>query len=155
VLNTKDVIGTIGRDKGKVFRITEMPAAKAEKWATRALLCLNKSGVQIPPNINGLGMVGVAILGLNIWLAGSIKFEDLEPLMDEMFVCVHVVPDPTANMLHSRPVKDEDIEEWTTRAWLRSEVIELHTGFSPAEALLKLISEITTSASSIMSTSPQ
>ena len=29
-----------GRDAGKVYRVTEMPASKLEKWAARALLAL-------------------------------------------------------------------------------------------------------------------
>ena len=32
-----------GRDQGKTFKITEMPALKAEKWATRAFLALAAS----------------------------------------------------------------------------------------------------------------
>jgi hypothetical protein len=36
------------RDKGKRFKITEMPAMKAEKWAARFFLALAKSGIDIP-----------------------------------------------------------------------------------------------------------
>jgi hypothetical protein len=40
-------------------------------------------------------------------------------------------------------VLEDDIEEVATRWWLRSEVVSVHVGFSPAEALLKLVASIT------------
>ena len=36
-----------GRDKGKTFLITELPADQAERWAIRALLALIQSGAVI------------------------------------------------------------------------------------------------------------
>lgn len=150
---TKDVMCTIGRDKGKIYRLVEMPAAQAEKWAARAILTLNKSGVQIPSNIQGLGMVGIAILGLNIFLQGNINFADVEPLMDEMLDSVKYIPDHK-NMDFVRTPIEGDIEEVATRAWLRSEVIELHTGFSPAAVLSSLISEMMTAAPSLTTPTP-
>ena len=68
------------RDAGKQFLITEMPAARAEKWAMRAMLLIKSSGERIPDNVRSLGMVGVAILGFNVFLQGNIKPEELEPL---------------------------------------------------------------------------
>lgn len=135
------------RDAGKTFLITEMPAMRAEKWAMRAFLLLKGSGERIPSNVEGLGMVGVAIIGLNVFLQGQIKSEDLEPLMDEMFTCVQIIRDPRHPEVATALVSDDDIEEVQTRLWLRSEVIRIHTGFSPAESLLKLISAIQTQTS--------
>ena len=37
-----------GRDNGKVFVLTEMPASRAESWAMRALLALMANGVEVP-----------------------------------------------------------------------------------------------------------
>lgn len=130
------------RDSGKMFLITEMPAARAEKWALRALLLLKGSGERIPDNLQGLGMVGVAILGINVFLQGSIRAEDLDPLMDEMFSCVSIVRDPRHPDVATAIVSDDDVEEVQTRLWLRSEVLRVHTNFSPAEALWRLISAI-------------
>lgn len=131
-----------GRDDGKLFLITEMPAAQAEKWAMRAFLVLKGSGERIPENVSGMGMVGIAIIGLNVFLQGTVDPAQLEPLLDEMFTCVQAVRDqrhPTA----ATAVGDY-IEEVQTRLWLRSEVIRVHVNFSPAEALSKLISVATT-----------
>lgn len=132
------------------YLITEMPAAQAEKWALRALLMLKGSGERIPDDVTGLGMVGVAILGINVFLRGNIDTNALEPLMDEMMSCVKIVRDPRKPEVATTIVSDDDIEEVQTRLWLRSEVLRLHTGFSPADALWKLISAIqTVSANSI------
>lgn len=136
------------RDAGKKFLITEMPAERAEKWGMRALLLIQNSGQQIPPNVQGLGMVGVAILGLNVFLQGTIKPDALEILMDEMMTCVQVVRDNSHPDIATPIVSDDDVEEVQTRMWLRSEVLRVHTNFSPAEALSRLISAIQTPATS-------
>lgn len=142
------------RDAGKVFQITEMLAGPAEKWAFRAALLVENSGVAIPQEVKGLGMVGISILGLNVFLNGRIDPDKLDPLMDQMFSCVKIVRDPSArdrttgDVIATELVSEDDVEEVQTRLWLRSEVLRVHTGFSPAEALSKLISAIQTQAAS-------
>lgn len=136
-----------GRDKNKHFLITEMPATQAEKWGWRALLLLRGSGERMPDNVQGLGMVGVAVLGINVFLRGEMSFTNLEPLLDEMMVCVRIVRDPRHPEVATDIVPDIDIEEVQTRLWLRSEVLKLHTGFSPADALSKLLDGIRAPAS--------
>jgi hypothetical protein len=65
-----------------------------------------------------------------------------------MFTCVKMIRDPkskdkmTGEPIASDIVSDDDIEDVQTRAWLRSEVLRVHTGFSPADALLSLIQSI-------------
>lgn len=125
---TKDVVVALeGRDKGKVFRITEMPASQAEKWATRAFLALAHSGVEVPEYVSGAGMAGIAVLGLKA--LGGVSFEEAEPLMDEMMACVTIVRDPKQPMM-AFGLMEQDTEEVSTRVLLRGEVFELHTGFS-------------------------
>ncbi len=114
-----------GRDAGKTYVLTEMPATKAEKWAARALLAMSKAGVEVP---EGAGMEAVAGLGLN--MLGNMSFEDAEILMDEMMQCVTIQPDPQKNPNFTRPLLEEDIEEVQTRFKLRMEIFALHTGFS-------------------------
>lgn len=124
-----------GRDFGKIFIITEMPASQAEKWATRALLALCKAGVDIDGATTG-GMAAFAVHGLQA--LSSIEFKDVEPLMDEMWACVKIQPgtDPSV----TRFLVEDDIEEVATRLRLRLEVFSLHTGFSLADAQSKLTS---------------
>lgn len=131
-----------GRDAGKTYLITEMTAAQAEKWALRLFVCLKGSEAAIPQSVQNLGMVGIAIVGLNAFLQAPIAPEQLEPLMDEMLACVQMCRIPSQPDLASPIVTPDDIEEVKTRLWLRSEVLELHTGFSPADALSELISTI-------------
>lgn len=114
------------RDFNKKFRLTEMPALRAERWATRLFLGLAKSGVDIPDNIQNAGMAAVAALAFKT-LSG-IDYEFAEPLLDEMLTCVRVLPDPRKPDLE-RDWIEEDFEEVTTILRLRKEVFELHTNF--------------------------
>ena len=120
-------IDTEGRDFGKTFKIIEMPATQAEKWAIRALLALAKSGVDVPDNIAHSGMAGIAAFGLKA--VGGMAFTDAEPLMDEMFGCVFFLPDPSRPQV-ARALIEDDIEEISTRIRLRKEVFGLHVNFS-------------------------
>lgn len=45
-LKTRQITIENGRDKGRVFLITEMSAAHADNWAMRALLALANSGAE-------------------------------------------------------------------------------------------------------------
>lgn len=115
------------RDKGKVFVITEMPAGKAERWATRALFALMGSGVQVPEGFENMGMAAMAEVGLRA--LGQLKWEIAEPLINEMFDCIQYMPDPSKPHVVRVLMDDSDIEEITTRVKLRAEVWKLHTGF--------------------------
>ena len=120
-----------GRDNGKVFVLTEMPASKAESWAMRALLALMASGVEVPEGFDRMGMAAMAEVGIRA-LSG-LKWEVAEPLLAEMMECVQVMPDPGKPHV-VRKLIEEDIEEIATRVKLRAEVWKLHTGFLKAVA---------------------
>jgi len=137
-------IDAANRDRGKVFLVTEMPPRQSEKWATRALLAVSRSNSSLGAEAGELadsGMAGLAAIGFRA--LSSLEFEDAEPLLDEMLSCVSFVPDPSKiDQLTQRPlcfpVAPDDIEEVSTLLALRSEVIEIHTGFSPAAFLSTL-----------------
>ncbi len=131
---TKTVIITRdGRDKGKQFELTEMSAARTEKWAARFMFAVGK-GVQIDDDIAQRGIAGVAELGLNI--LSSINPNDAMDLLDEMMLCAQIVPDPKHPHV-THPISEDDVEEITTLATLRAEIFELHTGFSFADMVSK------------------
>ena len=133
---TADItIAAEGRDKGKAFRLTEMPARQAEEWAMRALIALARSGVEIPDNIANRGLAGIAALGFTA-LRG-LGFSDAKPLLDEMMTCVMFIPDPKRPAV-VRNLVDDDIEEVGTFFQLRKEVFQLHVDFSKAVALSAL-----------------
>jgi hypothetical protein len=145
-------ISAEGRDKGRVYLITEMPATQLEKWAARALLALASSGVYIPEDVAQAGIAGIARLGLQ--MLGGIKFPEAEPLMDEMMACVQYrAIDRQHPDIPPRPLNESDIEEVATRVQLRKEWFTLHTGFSIADALSRLNSE-STSAGSLSTETP-
>lgn len=121
-----------GRDQGKVFQITEMPAAQAERWSVRALLALGRSGVEIPDTIVSAGMAGIATIGIRALF--GLRFEEAGPLLDELMTCIAAIPDPARPGI-VRPLVADDTEEVATLLQLKSEVFELHTGFSPAAIL--------------------
>ena len=139
------------RDAGRHFLISEMPAARAEKWAWRMFIALKGSGSEIPMEAARLGMVGVAVAGFNAFLRADVKPEQIEPLLDEMMTCVQVIRDPkakdktTGGPVVTAIVGDDDNREVQTIGWLRAEVLRLHTGFMLVETILKWISETKTS----------
>jgi len=112
-----------GRDKGKVFILTEVPASQAERWMTRAMLALARSGVNL--NIMTAGLEGIIVAAFQA--LAHITFEELTPLMDEMMGCIKIRRDPNhPNMVFE--ILENDIEEIVTRIKLRAEVFSLHTG---------------------------
>lgn len=119
------------RDYGKVFVLTEMPASQAESWAMRAILALIGGGVDLPEGFERLGMAGMAEVGIKA--LASLKWEVAEPLLDEMWGCVKIMPDPSKPHV-VRVLIEEDIEEIVTRIKLRAEVWKLHAGFLKAVA---------------------
>jgi hypothetical protein len=121
-------ISAEGRDHGKQFFITEMPAMQAERWATKALLALSKSKFVIPEDIAKAGLAGIAALGKEA-LAG-LSYEDAAPLLEEMLRCVKIIPDPSRPAVMRSDIEC-DIEEVSTLLTLRTEVFSLHVNFSP------------------------
>lgn len=117
-----------GRDKGKLFILTEMPASQAERWALRALSALAASGIEIPDDIASAGLAGVARLGVQAF--GGLPWEKAEPLIEEMFKCITIQPDPSKPSI-TRVLIEDDIEEVTTRLKLRIELFKLHMSFFP------------------------
>jgi len=125
--------GPDNRDGGKMFRLREMPAMQAEKWAMRAFMLVARSGVDIG-TMRGPGSGGMqelALLGVQALM--TVRYEEAEPLLDEMLQCVSIVPDPKHPEIVRRLVGDDDIEDVQTILALRNEVFKLHTGFSMAD----------------------
>jgi hypothetical protein len=127
------------RDNGRTYRITEMAAARAEKWAMRAFLAIAKSGLDVPPDLANGGMRALAFMGLHALT--NLSFQDAEPLLDEMMSCVQTVEPSLVRALTS-----DDIDEVRTRVLLRQKVLELHVGFSLADAVSKPTSAAATLA---------
>ena len=115
-----------GRDKGKVFVLTEMPASQAERWALRAFQALAKAGIDVPDNLAQMGMAGIAIAGVQA--LSRTPWQEAEPLLDEMFACIQRQPNPQKSAI-VRALVEDDIEEVPTRLKLRAELLKLHVDF--------------------------
>jgi len=134
-LKTKDVlISAEGRDYGKLFRITEMPAAQTERWGFRAFQAVAQAGVEMPANMVNAGAAAMMVVGLKA--LAVIPSVEAFALMDELMACVTIVRDK-AHLEVASPLLATDIEEVWTRLQLKDEVLEIHTGFSVAGSLQK------------------
>lgn len=123
------------RDNGKSFLITEMSADAAEQFGITAIMALLNNGAQIPDDVVGAGMAGLALAGLDA--LNSLKAETLKPLLVDMFGCVQYMPGGNFEPQKIMSGEGSQIEEWSTRLKLRAAWFELHTGFSlPAFPLI-------------------
>lgn len=127
------------RDVGKVFRIIEMDASRAERWAWRAIFAIlqgTNEDDQLPAAAAMGSTAAMAIVGLR-GLA-KINSQTALELMDEMFEqCVRIVPDPKNNKSFGieRELVESDIQEVATRLQLRWEVFDMNWGFLKPAAL--------------------
>lgn len=127
---TKLIIVDTGRDAGKHYQITEMPALQAARWADRAFLALAHSGIDVGADFSNQGIVGLVAAGVS--MLSMAKYEEIDPLFAELMDCVRIVRDPS-NPATAAPIQmDTDVEDISTVYLLRREVIQLHTSFTLA-----------------------
>lgn len=120
---TANWVAVDARDKDKVFVLTEPPAVQSEALALRLFLAAARSGVQIPDSVKDMGLVGLAIYGIE--LMGKVPYEDAKAAADFLMSCVKINEGKLV-----RDLGDDDIEEVATRLKLKREVLQLITGFT-------------------------
>ncbi len=134
---TRSFVATYGRDKGKTFIITEMPADQAERWASRALLALANGGTQLPDGVLDAGLAGLASMAgvfvMSVRALQGLEYHKVGPLLDEMMDCVQYVPAGGIPPQKLFTGENSQIEEVQTRISLRGEVLQVHTDFSLAD----------------------
>ena len=111
-----------GRDAGKKFKITEMPAFQMDRWATRALIALGKS------QKGGIAALGAMNVQDIISAFTELEFEKAEPLLQELLECCAFIKDGTSVQMKKEFV-DGVVEDWTTLFRLRVESLKLNLGF--------------------------
>lgn len=119
-------ISDAGRDKGKTFVLTEMPAVPAERWATQALSLISKAGQKLPKGSEDAGMAGLAVVPLN---ALPVLQALQDPSLDAWWECVkyqHAPKHPLQAIFQGEACQ---IEEIATVNLLRMKVLEMHIGF--------------------------
>lgn len=119
---TKEVKIEEGRDAGKVFKITEMPAFQMDRWATRALIALGKS------KKGGLAALGTMSIEDVFSALSEVDYAVTEPLLQELLECCAFVKNGQSIVL-TKDMVDGIIEDWTTLFKLRMEALVLCIGF--------------------------
>lgn len=122
-LKTKHITIEKGRDAGKQFVITEMPAAQIDNWAMRVLLALAGAGIDVAEANQGMmGLARVAFAAL-----GKIPHDVALPLLDELLDCVQIIPQGGS----PRPLdlSLNDVEDFANLWLFRKEVFNLHIDF--------------------------
>lgn len=138
MIKTIDITITFeNRDKGKRFRLKEMPAIQAERWARRALYAMLQGGFK-PDQIDIDPEAGMAALAyLPIEALARMEPTMGDQLMDEMLhTCVKAI---RTDQNHEMDLLQNEIVELATLAYLRAKVVELHSGFFWIDATLDSI----------------
>src|ERR1700761_9222144 len=103
------------RDHGRKYKLTEMPALKAERWARHAIMTMSRENLDIRAEIAALGMYGFILGGMQALAAGDV--EAVDKLMDEMLPQIQIVEEAI-----TRPIQAEgDFWEIRTIKQLRQE----------------------------------
>jgi len=149
-----------GRDAGKTYQLHEMPVRQSEWWGMRFISTLCSGNIDMPQDLIGAGLAGIAALGVRFVL-GTIGRPEMKELHDEMFdSCISFIPDPTrpleAPFMRGKngqvPMIDDDIEEQQTLRRLREEILKLHLDFFPPAVRSILETIVATAASNITDT---
>ncbi len=124
------VVSDEGRDKGKVFHITEMSSIRAEKWAMRTMRAMLMAGIPVTPEMMAGGIGSLATM--NPLAIMNVDMGEVFALGDELMTCVQIRPDKSHPELLRTPDAEGDIEEIKTRLNLKLAAYHLIVGFSPA-----------------------
>lgn len=116
------VIDDPGRDNGKAFVITELPALDIERWTVRLVLALGKNGISLPDVQADSGFAGIA--GILWVLIAQISASDAEALMATMMQGLKIDEGKIV-----RDAAGDDIEEPETLLQIRMAWVDLHAGF--------------------------
>lgn len=139
-----------GRDKGKVFLLTEMSAVQAEEWASRVLFALMATNIDLPPGFQHMGIAGMAEVGMKA--IGKIPYTEAAPLLAMMMEGIEFIPTPSKPNV-KRPLVlvgiSPDIEEVMTSVHLKFEFWKLNMGFLGAVVNLFLPEEDTSAVNSL------
>ena len=120
------------RDKELTFKITEMPAMKAEKWKIRAIMLLLSSDIEMPKGASIEEGISEFMAGGAEKLFKALSKVDVDKaitLFDEMlYDCAQLEVNRVTAAL-SEDVINSNIEDSSTLTKLRFECLKLHFDF--------------------------
>ena len=131
-LKTKTVTIEKGRDAGKTFLITEMPAIQADEWAHRLLEQAANSGVDLKNvdvlNVNTSSMSGMIEIGAAVFtILGRIPADISRQMkFDLLDRCVKIIPKSGGAR---SCVWDQEILDFQNYTTLAAQVIGIHVNF--------------------------
>nr|DAF69047.1 MAG TPA: tail assembly chaperone protein [Caudoviricetes sp.] len=131
-LKKKTVTIEKGRDKGKTFLITEMPAIQADEWAHELFYHAATAGMDLKNvnvmNLDTKSMAGMIEIGAAIGsILGRIKPEESRRLKFELLdKCVQIVPKGGQERMC---IWDQEIQDMQNFTFLAAQVIGLHLDF--------------------------
>lgn len=121
-----------GRDKGKKFLITEMPAMQADEWAHRLVYQASMSGIDLKNvdilNIDTKSMTGMIEIGAAILsVLGKIPPADSREMKFELLDrCVQIIP--TGGQPRSC-MWEQEILDFQNFMVLAAQALKVHVGF--------------------------
>lgn len=111
-----------GRDAGKTFKITELPAVQMDKWLTRLLGCFANQGL----TIYDIQEMTFAQMCASIYKIDS--DEEKERLFDELLASCSLKKEGVDIVMKGNNINGF-VEEWRTLFRLREEALKLNLGF--------------------------
>ena len=131
----KIVVISSGRDAGKKFKIREMGSIQIERWATKALMLLAGSNIDLgvdKDNLKGVeGWGNIAKAGLS--KLAEVDFEKIEPLLEDLLKCCYFLPDSNIETQLTSSNAESIIEDMSTLFKLRQEAFGIHFDFFQKE----------------------
>lgn len=124
-----------GRDRGKTFELTEMPADQAERWCSRGVLLFMNTHAKLPEGAAGLELTWRNVFAAGLSALHGLREVELRPLLEEIKPCIKWVPPGDAPLQAIFPGNDSQIEEFQTWWELYYEYVQLLLGFSLADVL--------------------
>lgn len=121
-----------GRDEGKRFQITEMPALKADEWAHKLLEQASRSGVDLKNvdvlNLDTKSMAGMIEIGAAVFtILGRIDHEiSREMKFDLLDTCVRIIPTEGEPRMC---LWDDEIKDFQNFTLLAAQAIGIHIDF--------------------------
>ena len=111
-----------GRDAGKTFKITELPAVQMDKWMTRLLGCFAKQSL----TIYDIAQMTFGEVANSMYKIDS--EEEKNALFDELLASCSYKKDGLFIQLKGNVI-DSFIESWQTLFRLKEEALKLNLGF--------------------------
>lgn len=112
----------VGRDKGKTFKIKELPAYQMDKWVTRLLGCLAKQDLTV------VDLIDMPFMELATKIYKIESEEEKAILFDELLESCFLKKEGIEIAMKKDNINGF-VDEWQTLYRLKEEALKLNLGF--------------------------